>query len=104
VAVTPRYLVDNSAWNRLKYETVAARLRPLADADLIASCGALEIEALYSSRNGQDYERLRAIRASIFTYLDTEETDWQRAMTVGTHVIPQGFDQVIPQVLAVFLL
>ena len=23
--------------------------------------------------------------------------------SVGTHVIPQGFDQVIPQVLAVFL-
>jgi len=24
-------------------------------------------------------------------------------IAVGTHVIPQGFDQVIPQVLAVFL-
>jgi hypothetical protein len=25
------------------------------------------------------------------------------AVIVGAHVIPQGFDQVIPQVLAVFL-
>jgi predicted nucleic acid-binding protein len=82
VAVTPQFLVDNSAYNRLKHETVTDRLKPLLDADLVATCGALEIEALYSARNGDDYERLQGIRASIFTYLDTDESDWQRALAV----------------------
>jgi predicted nucleic acid-binding protein len=80
MAVDPQYLVDNSAWNRLKYESVAARLKPLADANLVATCGALEVEALYSARSPEDYEKLRVTRLAIFTYLETEETDWQRAL------------------------
>jgi predicted nucleic acid-binding protein len=82
MAVDPQYLVDNSAWNRLKYESVAARVKPLLDAGLVATCGALEIEALYSARNWDDYERLQGIRASIFTYLETAESDLQRALSV----------------------
>jgi predicted nucleic acid-binding protein len=81
VAVDPEYLIDNSAWNRLKYDSVAARLRPLADAGVIASCGAQDLEALYSANTGE-YESLRNERLAIFTYLETEEADWQRALTV----------------------
>ena len=51
MAVEPAYIVDNSAWNRLKYPSIAARLKPLTDANLVATCGALEVEALYSARN-----------------------------------------------------
>jgi predicted nucleic acid-binding protein len=80
MAVDPQYLVDNSAWNRLKYEPVADRLRPLADANLIATCGTLEVEALYSAKNSEDYEKLRATRLAILTYLESAEADWQRAM------------------------
>jgi predicted nucleic acid-binding protein len=80
MAVAPVYLVDNSAWNRVKYAPVAARLKPLADANLIATCGALEVEALYSARNSEEYERMRTYRLAIFTYLESEEEDWQRAL------------------------
>ncbi len=80
MAITSQYLVDNSAWNRLKYASVAARLRPLVDAGLVATCGALEVEALYSARNDAEHARLRSQRAAIFTYLDTEEVDWQQAL------------------------
>lgn len=80
MAVDPLYLVDNSAWNRLKYESVAARLRPLAETNLIATCGTLEVEALYSAKNAEDYEKLRATRLAIFTYLESAEADWQRAL------------------------
>jgi predicted nucleic acid-binding protein len=80
MAVDPAYLVDNSAWNRLKYAPVAARLRPLVDANLIATCGVLEVEALYSARNSEEYERMRTQRLAIFTYLESEETDLQRAL------------------------
>lgn len=78
--VDPAYLVDNSAWNRLKYTPVAARLRPLVDANLVATCGALEVEALYSARNLDDYEKMRTYRIAIFTYLESEEEDWQQAL------------------------
>jgi predicted nucleic acid-binding protein len=80
MAVDPQYLVDNSAWNRLKYESVAARLKPLADENLVATRGALEVEALYSARNPEEYEKLQVTRLAMFTYLETEETDWQRAL------------------------
>jgi predicted nucleic acid-binding protein len=82
VAVTPQYLVDNSAWNRLKHDSVSARLRPLLDAGLVATCGALEVEALYSARKAEEHNRLRAQRFAIFSYVDTEEIDWQRSLDV----------------------
>jgi predicted nucleic acid-binding protein len=80
MAVEPAYLVDNSAWNRIKYLPVAERLRPLVDSNLVATCGALEVEALYSSRNIEEYEKLRTQRLAIFTYLECEEIDWQNAL------------------------
>jgi predicted nucleic acid-binding protein len=82
MAVEPRFLVDNSAYNRLKHDSVASRLKPLLDAGVVATCGALEIEALYSAKNADDHDQLQRIRASIFTYLPTEEVDWQRALDV----------------------
>lgn len=80
MAVDPRYMVDNSAWNRVKYESVAARLKPLVEANIVATCGPLEVEALYSAKDPEDYEKLRAVRLAIFTYLEAEETDWQTAL------------------------
>jgi predicted nucleic acid-binding protein len=80
VAVDPQYMVDNSAWNRLKHEAVAARLKPLVDENIVATCGPLEIEALYSAKNPEDYEKLRVVRLAIFTYLEADDTDWQTAL------------------------
>lgn len=101
-AVNPSCLVDNSAWNRVRHAPVAARLMPLADANLIATCGALEVEALYSARNSEEYERMRTYRLAIFTYLESDEDDWQRALatqrelcTKSQHRGPQVPDLVI---------
>jgi predicted nucleic acid-binding protein len=80
MAVDPAYLADNSAWNRLKCAPVAAKLRPLVDASLIATCGVIEVEALYSARNSEEYERMRTHRLAILTYLESDEADWQRAL------------------------
>jgi predicted nucleic acid-binding protein len=78
----PQYLIDNSAYNRLKYEADRARIAPLVDGGLVATCGALELEALYSARDPSDYENLWSTRTSIFSYVDTEEADWQQALSV----------------------
>ncbi|MFJ4850725.1 PIN domain nuclease [Streptomyces sp. NPDC088733] len=75
-------MVDNSAMNRYKNSTVAARLEPLIRGGVVATCGALDIEALYSAQNPADYERLRSMRAAAFKYLNTDEDDWQQALSV----------------------
>ena len=75
-------MVDNSAMNRIKYDAVNARLQPLLEAGLVATCGAIEIEALYSARNAEHYEKLRMQRSAILGYVETEESDWQQALDV----------------------
>jgi predicted nucleic acid-binding protein len=69
-------------WRSRAGEVAGGTLGTAPVAVFVATCGALEIEALYSARNGDDYERMQAMRASILTYLDTDESDWQRALTV----------------------
>ncbi|MFE7129758.1 PIN domain nuclease [Streptomyces sp. NPDC057638] len=75
-------MIDNSAMNRMKYDSVAARLEPLIMAGVVATCGMLEVEALYSAQSPDNYENLRAKRLAILTYVDSEEEDWQAALEV----------------------
>ncbi|GGT21882.1 ribonuclease VapC21 [Streptomyces kurssanovii] len=75
-------MIDNSAMNRLKFDSVALRLEPIIIGGLAATCGMLEVEALYSARSPDDYERMRSQRLAIFSYMDTEEEDWQTALEV----------------------
>src|SRR5262249_53025756 len=64
------------------YESVRNRVKPLLNAGIVASCAALEAEALYSARSPEEYKTLRSQRAAIRTYLDTEERDWRQALEV----------------------
>jgi predicted nucleic acid-binding protein len=82
VALNPQYIVDNSAMNRLKHEPVRNRLEPLIQTGLVATCAALDLEALYSAQSPLNYENMRTQRAAAFTYLETEERDWQHALLV----------------------
>ncbi|WP_369824374.1 PIN domain nuclease [Kitasatospora sp. Root187] len=80
--MTPQYLVDNSAMNRLGHDSVAERLGPLISAGLVATCAPLDLEALYSAQNPGDYERIRSLRAATLVYLETTEADWAHALDV----------------------
>lgn len=82
MAVTPQFVVDNSAMNRMKYETVRDRLYPLLASRLVATCAIVELEALYSATGGPDYEDLSAQRAAMLTYVETDEEDMQQALEV----------------------
>ncbi|MEU9172585.1 PIN domain nuclease [Streptomyces sp. NPDC048420] len=82
MALDPLYMVDNSAMNRYKHAAVAARLEPLIRGGVVATCGALDIEALYSAQSPAEYERMRAMRGAAFTYVETDEDDWQQALSV----------------------
>jgi predicted nucleic acid-binding protein len=70
---TATYLADKSALARFPVPTVAARLRPLMEDGLIATCAMVDLEVLYSSRNLRDYEEILEERLSLDAAPITEE-------------------------------
>lgn len=58
MALTARYLVDQSALARFNHPVVEERLRPLLDSGLMASCAIIDLEVLYSSRGLVEYEEV----------------------------------------------
>lgn len=82
MAVVARYLIDTSAAARMNHEEVAQRVAPLITAGLVGTCPPLDFEALFSARNPQDYEQIRADRQSAYEYLPVLDEHWQQAMRV----------------------
>jgi predicted nucleic acid-binding protein len=79
VAVIARFLVDTSAAARMRVPVVADRLEPLITGGLVATCAALDAEALYSARTPAEYEQLRADRREAYEYVPTDDRHWQGA-------------------------
>jgi predicted nucleic acid-binding protein len=65
VALNARYLADKSALARFPYPVVEARLRPLLEDGLIATCAIVDLEVLFSSRRLSDYEAVLLERRSL---------------------------------------
>jgi predicted nucleic acid-binding protein len=79
VAVIARFLIDTSAAARMRQAAVADRLEPLITGGLVATCAALDAEALHSARSATEYEQVRADRRDAYEYLPTDDRHWQRA-------------------------
>jgi len=79
VALIARYLVDTSAAARMRHSVVAARLSPLIEAGVVATCAPLDAEAHYSARSAVEYEQIRADRRDAYECLSTEDQHWQAA-------------------------
>lgn len=65
MALTSRFLADKSALARFPVPPVEARLRPLLEDGLIATCAIIDLEVLYSSRNLGDFEAVLEERRSL---------------------------------------
>jgi predicted nucleic acid-binding protein len=65
VALSARYLADKSALARFPLPAVRARLRPLFDEGLIATCAIVDLEVLYSARKLAEYEEVLEERRSL---------------------------------------
>ncbi len=74
-----RFLIDTSAAARMRLPVVAERLEPLITGGLVATCAALDAEALYSARSPAQYEQVRSDRRDAYEYLPTDDIHWQRA-------------------------
>jgi predicted nucleic acid-binding protein len=93
--VTPRYLVDKSALARMQVEAVRRRLAPIIEAGEAASCAIVDLEVLYSTRNGEDHEKTLARRRLAFATVSLTNEVFDRAIEVqgllarkGQHRLP----------------
>lgn len=80
MALTARYFLDTSAAARMSSAMVSEKLSPLIEAGLVATCGVLDAEALYSARSADQYEALRADRIAAYEYVPTDDEHWQLAL------------------------
>lgn len=90
MAVVARFLVDTSASARLHHPAVGERLRPLIAAGLVGTCGALDLEALYSARSPDEHRAVRADRRRAYEHLPTHDADWARAVEVQSALAERG--------------
>jgi predicted nucleic acid-binding protein len=90
VALIARFLIDTSAAARMSRPQVIARLKPLIEGGVVATCATLDAEALYSARSPEEYEQLRADRRQAYEYLPTDDVHWQRAFSVQRAMARSG--------------
>lgn len=81
MALIARYLVDTSAAARMRQAVVDARLSPLIEAGVVATCATLDAEALYSARSPAEYEQIRSNRREAYEHLPTGDEHWQAPST-----------------------
>jgi len=86
VAAVARYLADTSVFARNRVHEVATVLDPLMTNGLLATCGVLELEVLYSARNSADYLALSHGRRVALEWLPTEDVDIRRALAVQSEL------------------
>lgn len=79
MALIACYLMDTSAAARMRHSIVPARLSPLIEAGMVATCAPLDAEALYNVRSAAEYGQIRADRRHAYEYLPTEDQHWQAA-------------------------
>jgi predicted nucleic acid-binding protein len=84
------YLVDKSAVARLHLTQVAEVIMNLRTAGLLAICGMVELEILYSARNGADHGSQQEDLEASYERLYTEEDDFVRARAVQHELADLG--------------
>lgn len=90
MAAVARYLVDTSAFARHQIDPVARVLDPLIERGLVATCGVVEFELLYSARNAEEYADLAEARRNSLEWLPTEDTDLRRGLEVQAALAARG--------------
>jgi len=89
------YLADKSAWARLSQPAVHAELYPLIRRGLVATCGPVDLEILYSARNTADHDRIRTERAWL-EWLAVFDECWERAIEVHAKLAEKGLHRSVP--------
>ena len=59
---------------------VARVLAVLIEGGVVATCAALDAEALFAARSAREFEQIRADRRLAYEYLPSDDEHWQRAL------------------------
>jgi len=98
--VKARYLADKSALARMPLEPVRLRLAPLIEAGEVATCSIIDLEVLFSARNGEEHEKVRQRRALAYQVVPVTEEIFQRAIEIQGELAKTGRHRVpIPDLL-----
>ncbi|MGH3503572.1 MAG: PIN domain nuclease [Nocardioidaceae bacterium] len=84
-----RYLADKSAWARLRRPRVAEVLTPLVEQGLVGTCGAVDLEVLYSVRDAAEHAQVRKERRGL-PWLAMPDEVWDRAVEVQGQLAARG--------------
>jgi predicted nucleic acid-binding protein len=90
MAAVASHLADTSALARLHRPAVAAILGPLIEAGLVATCGVIEFELGWATRDGAEFDLVRADRAQGYEWLAIHDEDWHRALAVQAELWRSG--------------
>lgn len=94
MAVT-RYLADKSALARSHLPPVLAVIGPLISSGLVATCGIVESEMLFSARNVTEHDETR-LRLRAFEWLPTPDEVWSRVAEVQRALTETGRHRAVP--------
>jgi predicted nucleic acid-binding protein len=89
------YLVDKSAWARVKKPAVAQVLDRMIRRGLVGTCATIDLEMLYSARNVAEHNRMRVERES-FEWLAVSDECWERAIAVHRELCATGRHRGVP--------
>jgi predicted nucleic acid-binding protein len=84
-----RYLADKSVWARLTKPVVQAVVAPYIDRGLIGTCPIIDLEILYSTRNGAEHDHFRAQREA-FEYFPWTDEIARRAIQIQGELAHRG--------------
>ena len=96
MAAVAQYLPDKSALARLGDAAVHAVLGPLIEAGLVATCGVIDLEVLWSTRSAGEFDRVMADRQAGYEWLSTEDVDWRRAIDIQQQLWSAGLVRAVP--------
>jgi predicted nucleic acid-binding protein len=89
VIIAPRlYLIDTSAWARMRVPAVEKRLVAILQERAAATCLPLDLEDAHSARNFRDARAIRARRAQVMTDLPITAAVATRSRDMATVVHP----------------
>ena len=91
-----RFLADKSALARLHHPAVESVLGPLIQSGLVATCGVVELEVLWSTRSADEYDEVRTDRTAGYEWLTAEDDDWRRAIDVQAELWRLGQARTVP--------
>jgi predicted nucleic acid-binding protein len=91
-----QYLADKSALARAHRPDVGSVIDPLLDAGLLATCGMIQLEVLYSARNLDEHLQMRVESNAAYEWLHTEDEDFRRAIEVQSALAESGRHRAAP--------